>query len=252
MSTTAPSDKIVLKAALREQRGKALRQLRADGQTPAVIYGHGSDTQSISVNSRELTQAYAKAGGNKIIGVKIDDARQKNALFHDVQVDAPTGQILHADFYLVKMDEKIKTEIPLVMTGESTAVYQKEGSLVRPLESIEVEALPGDLPESFEFDISVLDDFDKSITVGDLKIPAGVEVLTAPEELVAKVEPPRSDEELEELDAEIDEKAEMPEGAIEEGEEEVIEGEDEPTRKEPEGKAAGAEHTAPNEGVKKS
>ena len=251
MSTTA-SDKIVLKATTREQRGKALRQLRDEGQTPAVIYGHGSETQSLSFDARELSRAYARAGGNKIIGVKIDDARQKNALFHEVQIDAPTGKILHADLYLVKMDEKIKTEIPLVMTGESTAVYQQEGSLVRPLESIEVEALPGELPESIEFDISVLDNFDKSITVGDLKIPAGVEVLTAPEELVAKVEPPRSDEELEELDAEIDEKAEMPEGAIEEGEEEVIEDKDEPTRKEPEGKAAGAEHTPPGEGAKKS
>lgn len=251
MSSTASSDKIVLKAQSREQLGKAVRQLRADGQTPAVIYGHGSDTQSISVDSRELSRAYARAGGNKIIGVKIDDARQKNALFHDVQLDAPTGKILHADLYLVKMDEKIKTEIPLVMTGESTAVYQQEGSLVRPLEAIEVEALPGDLPESIEFDIAVLDDFDKSITVGDLKIPAGVEVLTAPEELVAKVEPPRSDEELEELDAEIDEAAEMPEGAAEEGEEqEVVDGDDEPTRKEPEGKADGAEQTPPGEGAK--
>lgn len=248
----ASTDKIVLHATTREERGKKLRQLRAEGKTPAVIYGHGSETQSISFDTRELTKAYARAGGNKIIGVKLDEARQKNALFHDVQLDAPTGKILHADLYLVKMDEKIKTEIPLHMTGESTAVYQQEGSLVRPLETIEVEALPGDLPESIEFDISVLDDFDKTITVGDLKIPAGVEVLTAPEELVAKVEPPRSDEELEELDAEIDEQAEMPEGAVEEGEAEVVEGEDEPTRKEPEGKADGAEQAPPGEGAKNS
>ncbi|TAK88984.1 50S ribosomal protein L25 [Patescibacteria group bacterium] len=252
MSSTATTDKIVLTATTREQRGKSVNQLRQQGQTPAVIYGHGSDTQSITINTRDLSRAYARAGGNQIIGVKIDDARQKNALFHDVQIDAPSGRILHADFYLVKMDEKIKTEIPLHMIGESTAVYQQEGSLVRPLESIEVEALPGDLPESIEYDISVLDDFDKSITVADLKIPAGVEVLTAPEELVAKVEPPRSDEELEELDAEIDEQAEMPEGAVEEGEEEVVTEDDEPTRKEPEGKAGGAESTPPGEGAKNS
>lgn len=232
------ADKLVLNLAPRTAIGKATRGLRAGGQTPAVIYGRGSDTRAVAVSTRELTKAYSSAGGNQIIGLKVGDDRQQNALIHDVQTDVRTGAIVHADFYLVRMDEKIKAEIPLHFTGESTAVYQQEGTLMRPLETVEIEALPGDLPESFEVDISVLDDFDKSITVADLKMPSGVQLLTSVEELIAKVEPPRSDEELEDLDAPIDEAAEMPEGALEE--QEVVE-EEQQTIKEPQNKAAGTD-----------
>jgi len=235
------AEKIVLPLETRSIVGKANRGLRVAGQTPAVVYGHGTESQAVAAGSRELAKVYAQAGGNKIIGLKIDGDRQKNALIHEVQLDARTGDIIHADFYVVRMDEKIKTEVPLHFTGESTAVYQQEGTLVRPLETVEVEALPGDLPESFEVDIAVLDDFDKSITVGDLSVPSGVEILTPAEELIARVEPPRSDEELEALEAPIDEAAELPEGAKED--EEVLE-EDQATEKEPQNKAAGADPTA--------
>jgi large subunit ribosomal protein L25 len=234
------SDKIVLTVSARTALGKANVALRQSGQTPAVMYGHGAESQSISVDSRILEKAYAQAGGNKIIGLKIEDARLKNALFHDVQHDA-RGAISHVDFYIVRMDEKLKAEVPLHFTGESTAVYQQEGSLIQPIQTIEVEALPADLPEQIEVDISILDDFEKTITVGDLPVPGNVEVLTPADELVAKVEPPRSDEELEALDEEIDEKAEMPEGAVEDTE---VVTEDQETRKEDQNKSAGADPAA--------
>jgi large subunit ribosomal protein L25 len=236
------ADKLVVSLQSRTRTGKANRALRAAGQIPAVVYGHGAPAQAVLANDRELEKLYAHAGGNQIVGLKIDDARQKNALIHDVQLDSRTGKLIHVDFYLVRMDEKLKTEVPLHFTGESTAVYQQEGTLLRPLETVEVEALPGDLPESFEVDISILDDFDKSITVADLKVPAGVDVLTPAEEVIAKVEPPRSDEELEELDEPIDEAAEMPEGVAED--QEVVT-EDQETVKEPQNKADGAEPVPP-------
>ena len=236
------SDKVVLNVKPREVKGKAVKSLRNEGETPAVVYGQGNEAEPVSINTLELNKAFAKAGGNKIIGIKIDDARQKNALFHEVQKDA-RGNISHVDFYLVKMNEKLKAEVPIHITGESTAVYQQEGSLVQPLQTIEVEALPADLPENFEVDISVLDDFEKSITVADMKVPQGVEILTPAEELIAKVDPPRSDEELEALDEEIDEAAEMPEGVQED--QEVVD-EDQETRKEETNKADGVPST-PNQ-----
>lgn len=232
------SDKIVIALQSRKATGKSVQALRRGGQTPAVVYGHGKENQVVMADTREVEKAYAQAGGNKIVGLKIDDARLKNAMFHQVQTNVLTGHLDHIDFYLVKMDEKLKADIPLHFTGESTAVYQQEGSLVRPLDTVEVEALPADLPEQLEVDISVLDDFDKTITAGDLAIPAGVELLTPAEELIAKVEPPRSDEELEALDEEIDEQAEMPEGVAEETE--AISEDDGETRKEAQDKAAGA------------
>ncbi len=220
-------DKIVLQVNSRTETGKRAQRLREAGQLPAVIYGRGAATQAIKVDAKLAERTYAEAGGNKIIAVKVDDSPVKNALFQDVQHDPMTGELIHADLYLVRMDEKITTEVPLHFTGESTAVYQQEGTLVKNLETLEIEALPADLPESVEVDISVLDDFEKEIRVSDLKIPAGVELLTDVEELVAKVEPPRSDEELAELDAEVVE--ELPEGVAEEpveGEEAAAEGED--------------------------
>ncbi|HSH31417.1 MAG TPA: 50S ribosomal protein L25 [Candidatus Saccharimonadales bacterium] len=207
-------EKIVLAAESRSQVGKKNRQLRDSGFVPAVMYGRAKPASSLRLVSKELEKVYASAGGNKIIGLKIDGGRSTNVLFQDVQHDSRTGAIIHADLYAVKMDEKIKTEVPLHFVGESTAVYQQEGTLLKNLEAVEVEALPGDLPESFEVDIAVLDDFDKVIHVSDLKIPEGVTLLTDPEELITKVEAPRSEEELAELEeAPVEE---LPEGVAEE------------------------------------
>jgi large subunit ribosomal protein L25 len=113
------------------------------------------------------------------------------------------------------MDEELKAEVPLHFTGESNAVFQGEGTLVKNLEMVEVECLPGNLPESLEVDISVLDDFEKTITLADLKVPEGVKLVEEDlETLVAKVEPPRSDEEMAELDEVVE--GGVPESAQEE------------------------------------
>lgn len=222
-------DKITLKLNERDERGKANARLRRDGFTPVVAYGHGKEAQSLKAETRELTKVYNQAGGSKIIALKIGDATAKNGLFQDVTLDPLSGAITHADLLTVRMDEKIKTEVPIRIVGESTAVYQDEGTLVTPMDALEIEALPGDLPEAIEVDISGLDDFEKNILVQDLVIPAGVEVLSEPEELVAKVDPPRSEEEMEALDADIvDEKPEGVEEEAAEGDEgEAAEGEGE-------------------------
>ncbi|HVE80771.1 MAG TPA: 50S ribosomal protein L25 [Candidatus Dormibacteraeota bacterium] len=242
-------DKIVLPVKSRKKDGKQASKLRANGLVPAVVYGHGLTTLPISVDSRELEKAYGDAGGNKIIGLKIDEAGLKNVLIHDLQQDVRTGQIIHADFYAVRMDEKIKAEIPVHLVGESTAVYQQEGTLIKNLEAIEIEALPTNLPEGFEVDIAVLDDFDKTITVGDLKIPEGVTILTPLEELIVKVDPPRSEEELAELEEPIEDALPPEEG------EEAAEGAEEAEGKQSEqgegGKPEDKKPDASGEGEKK-
>lgn len=216
-------DVIELAAQTRETRGKQVKAVRAEGNVPAVIYGHGIDSQSLSVGQRSLTKVFGEAGSNKMVALSVDDGKPYNVMIHDVQTDSRTGQIIHADFYKVKMNEKIKAEIPLHIVGESTAVYKLDGSLIQGLSTVEVEALPANLPENIEVDITVLDDFDKTIHVSDLTIPGNVELLTDESELVAKVEPPRSDEELEELDEAVGD--EVPEGANEDAE--AAEGESE-------------------------
>ena len=211
-------DKLILEVQKRTVTGKQNAALRAEGNVPAVLYGHGVSAESITVESKQMEKIYSYAGGNKIIDLKIAGDKGLNALIHDVQHDAQTGRIRHADFYVVNMKEELKAEIPIHFVGESTAVFQDEGTLVKTLESIEVECLPGDLPESLEVDISVLDDFEKTITIADIKLPKGVR-LVLPEDaeaddmLIAKVEAPRSDDEIANLEAELTD--ELPEGVAE-------------------------------------
>lgn len=209
-------EKISLAAQKRQSRGKANKKLRTAGKMPAVVYGHGKESEAIELDGKEFKQVFDKAGYNGILLVKIGDERAVNAIIQDVQFAALDREPIHADLYRVKMDELIRTTVPLHFTGESTAVFQDGGSLMTNLEEVEVEALPANLPANIEVDISVLDDFDKSINVSDLKIPADVKVITEEVELIARVEPPRSDEELEALDEEIGEA--VPEG-VNEGEE---------------------------------
>ncbi|MFI5240762.1 MAG: 50S ribosomal protein L25 [Candidatus Saccharimonadia bacterium] len=215
-------DTIHLSATKRTEKGKKVLALRKSGFVPAVMYGHGQASEPITLDAKELEKIYAIAGSNKIVDLKITGDKDINVLFHDVQHDSRTGLIIHADLYLVRMDEKIRTEVPLRFTGESTAVYQLEGTLFKNLEMLEIEALPADLPEAIEVDISILDDFEKTIHVSDLVIPPKVELLTDIEELVAKVEEPRSEEELAELDAEVGEA--VPEGVADEEAESTEEG----------------------------
>lgn len=209
-------DKLILKAQEREILGKAVKKLRAHGKLPVVAYGHGFDPQPLEVDAKEADKVYHAAGSSKIISLKIGEGRPRNVLIHDAQTDPRTGALLHADLYLVRMDEELKAEVPLHFEGETPLVYQQEGTLVKGLEAVEVECLPANLPESLEVDITALDEFEKSLTLADIKLPEGVK-LTAEEPeaiLVAKVEPPRSDEELAELDAEVSH--ELPEGVAEE------------------------------------
>jgi large subunit ribosomal protein L25 len=209
-------DKIELGAVKRDVRGHKVSDLRAAGMVPAVIYGRGvRQTELLELDARTLERVYRLAGGNKIVSLKIGDRQPRNVLIHEIQRGAIKGELKHVDFYAVRMDEVLKAEVPIRFVGESTAVYQGEGTLIKNIEAIGVECLPADLPDNIEVDISVLDDFDKAITLADLSLPAEVKLLE--EDLtavVAKVEPPRTDEEIAELEEEPGEA--VPEGADDE------------------------------------
>ena len=208
-------DKIELVADKRTASGKKNKLLRAAGKVPAIVYGHGVKSEPVELEAKVMERIYRSAGGNKIVSLKIGDGKSRNVLIQDVQHGSARGEITHADFYVVRMNELLKAEVPVFFTGESNAVFQDEGILVKGLEMVEVECLPGDLPESLEADISVLDDFEKNITLADLKIPKGVKLveedLTV---LIAKVEAPRSDEAMAELDEAVE--GGVPESAMEE------------------------------------
>lgn len=225
-------EKYTLNAEQRNVFGKKVKNLRLLGKIPAVIYGGKDKPVSISIDARTFHETYKTAGTSSIIDLIIGDKEKTNVLMQEPQYNPVTGNIIHVDFIRVRMDEKIKTEIPIQFNGESPAVEQEGGTLVTPRDNIEVECLPKDLVHEIIVDIARLVNFDSQIKVSDITPPPGIEFLTDPEEVLATVEPPRSEEELAELEkptAEQEKEAvEAVAGAKDEEAEESTEGESTP------------------------
>ena len=218
-----------LKAEPREETGKQVGRLRRDGKVPAVLYGHGLKPRNLTLVRGELERVYHKAGGSTVVGIKLggDKPAEENALIQEVQHDPRTGRYLHADLYRVRMDEKIKATVPLTFEGTAPAVRELDGTLLTNLNEVEVECLPGDLPSEIVVDVESLATFEDSITVADLKVAVGVDILAEEDASVATVTPPRTTEELEALEEE-DTEGKPEDTEVEGGEgEEGAEGEDE-------------------------
>jgi len=210
------------KIKAKTRTGKA-KELHKQGFVPGVVYGKNFDNVSISIERVAFNQLFRDAGTSNLVELAIDDTKPFNTLVHDFQRNPMTEEVVHVDFFKVNMKEKIHAEVPLSFVGESTAVIDQDGSMITPVDAIEVECLPADLPSEIEVDISVLDDFEKNIKISDLKIPAGVEILTDPEEIIVFVQAPRSEEEMAELDEAVEENVEAVE--VEHTGEEATEGE---------------------------
>jgi len=178
---------------------KHVKQLRREGWTPGVMYGHGFESVSLQFEARNLRRLLSRVGGSQLINIKIEGQDQSEmALVRDVQRDPILPIVLHVDFYRVAMTERITTEIPLLVIGESYPVTQNEGILLQGISSIEVECLPGDLVDSIEVDISSLAELDQGLYVRDLAIPSGIDILTDVDEMIVRVVPLAEEEELEE------------------------------------------------------
>lgn len=207
-------DKVKLVAKERELTGKKVKKLRDNGEVPVVIYGKDRKPLALSVDAHEFAMMYRTAGGNTVVDITIEKAdgskEKKNVLIHEVDVDPVKGKILHADLLQIKMNEKITATVPLKFIGDSVAVIDLGGSLLTTKDEVEVECFPADLPHEIEVSLEGLADFEASIKVADIIVPETVVILDDPEETVAYVEAPRSDEELEEIEGEVAE-GEMPE-----------------------------------------
>ena len=218
MATARPS----LAAKPRAVTGKAVKKLRSAGQLPAVVYGHGVDSTNVTIDAHEFDILRKKVGPNALIDLSVDGKKSDPVLIHGVQVHPVNRRPLHADLFLVRMTEELTVDVRLVPTGEASAVTQLNGTLLQPTESVRVKALPDHLPQSIEYSIESLVDFDATLHVRDLAIPDDVTLLTDPDEIIAKVQAPRIEVEEEPVAAEGEEAAE---GEAAEGAEAASEGE---------------------------
>lgn len=175
-----------LKAQKRTVTGRKVKALRESGQLPATVYGKGVKSISVSVSTKEFTKLYGEVGETGLVELALDgDVRP--TLVHTVQKNPVSGELLHIEFHQVDLKQKVHAKVPLELVGEAAAVAQKTGVLLTLVDEVEVEALPTDLPEQLTIDVSALAKVNEELKVSDIKVPAGVAVLTDANLSVVKV-----------------------------------------------------------------
>jgi len=183
-----------ISATLRTVTGRAVKKIRLQGFTPSTIYGHKFEPISIQFNSAEIDKLFNTVGESTLVEIIIDTEKYpvlfKNPQFHPISSD-----LIHLDCYKVNLKEKIIATVPVELIGEAPAT--KIGNiLMHVLSEVEVEALPADLPEKIEVDVSSLVEVDNKITVAELNIDHDkIEIKNSPEQVVALIEAPRVEEE---------------------------------------------------------
>ena len=207
-------ERLELEVSKREVTGKKVRFLRREGIIPVNLYGHGIDSTPLQVDAKLFKQMLAQAGKTDLISLKIGDSKTpRKVLVREVQKNPLTDDLLHVDFYQVKMTEKIKADVPLVFIGEAPVLKTKNSSLLRLIDSLSIEALPDALPHSFEVDLAGLVETDQAIYVKDIHLSDEVILLGDPEQIIVKVTESRREAEVEAVEAEVEVKEEIEEVA---------------------------------------
>jgi len=189
------TQQIELTAEKRAVLGKQVKQLRRQGWVPGVMYGHGFNPIPLQFEARDLQHVLSHVGGSHLVQIKIKGQKQPEmALVRDVQRDLIRDTPLHVDLYRVMMTERLTAEVPLATAGDSPVVEQKKGVLLRGLSTVEIECLPGDLVGAIEVHLSHLIEVGQALYVRDLAVPAGVEILTDPDEMIVRVVPLEAEE----------------------------------------------------------
>ncbi|HBO17032.1 MAG: 50S ribosomal protein L25 [Candidatus Moranbacteria bacterium GW2011_GWE2_35_2-] len=199
------TNNISVKAQIREESGKKVKTLRKEGKVPAVVYGKKIKAQNLWVNALDFRRVYEKAGENTLIDLEIGEGKKMSVLIYDTQVDPLVGNFSHVDFFQVRMDEEIETEIPLEFVGEAPAVKNLGGILVTGIDEVPIRCLPGNMPSEFKINLSVLETFEDKIAVKDLPASDKVEFLVDAETIIASIAAPRSEEELADLNEKVEE-----------------------------------------------
>lgn len=196
MSTTIQSELRV------KEQHSTITELRNKGFVPAVVYGFETESTSISVSERDLLKTLSITGRNGVMKLQIND-REVNVVLNDYQTDPIKGTVLHADFLAINMTQELEVSVQINLIGES--IGEKEGGVLQqPNWELDIKVKPTDIPETFDVDISALDIGD-SLTVADIREKSKYEIINDDEYPLVIISAPRTEAELEELDAETTE-----------------------------------------------
>ncbi len=215
------TDTITLEMEKRTTTGGQVKALRREGTVPTVIHNHGKDSIIAQAPALAVSKVYAQAGKHAPVELSVGKDKYLG-IIKEIDLDPRKNTIRHVVFNAIRRDEKVKAEIPLELTGEEVPA-EKAGYLVIPnLDVVEVEALPHKLPDVLKVSKEGLTEIGDKITVGDIEVPEGVEILTEPEHAIATVEETKAQISEEDEAAEGEEGDEPEEGA--EGSEDSSEG----------------------------
>lgn len=182
-----------IKAEKRSIFGKELAKERLAGRLPVAAYGPKEKSAPLFVDAVEFEKVWKTAGESAVIELEIVGEGVKDSLIHEVEIHPISRKPIHADFYLIEKGKKIEVAIPINFVGVSAAV-KAGATLVKVLHELEIEAMPKDLPKAIDVDISVLVGLDSQIHARDIKLPAGVTLVTKEEEVVAAVAEQKEEE----------------------------------------------------------
>jgi large subunit ribosomal protein L25 len=190
----------LLNAVSRALKGE---KVRAEGVLPAVIYGAGGETVSLSLIYADFEKMYREAGDASLIDLDIDGKDAGKVLVHEVQYDPVSGKMIHVDFYRIDMSKPITAGVELKFIGEAPAVKELGGTLVHNVDEVEVKCLPKDLVSHIDVDLSVLKTFDDVIKVKNLVLPAGFTIVSPhAEDVLATVSPALTEEQIKAMEEE--------------------------------------------------
>lgn len=179
-------ERVEIKAGPRAVTGKKVRRLRTEGLVPLVVYGR-QEPVNLKGNEFDIRRAIFRASG-RLIALNIEGQDQaKMVLAREVQRDAISGKLIHVDLYEVDMAEKVRVEVQLEFVGEPQLMKINEADLLQTLNSVEIECLPGDILQSIEVDVSVLQEIGDSLTVSDLVVPDTIKILTPGDEMLVRL-----------------------------------------------------------------
>ena len=201
----------ILQIQKRTTEGKKVKTLRNQGITPIHLYGSEFDSASMQVKMSELINILNLAGFSSPITLN-DGKNDIIAFAREVQRHPLTEQNLHVDFQIVGKDDQVEVEVPINLIGESPAVKNLGGVLIKLMETIRVSSKVDSVPKSLELDISVIESLEQSILVGEIEIAEGVQIVSDETFAVARVIPPRIEVEEEEVEEEIGEGEESEDG----------------------------------------
>lgn len=187
------ADQVRFAVQRRTERGRHLGKLRRQGLIPGNIVAHGKESIAVQFSGLDFSRLRTKHPPTTLWRLSLGDgAGDQTVLVRHIQHEPVTGAIEHVDFQVVALNQPIHAKLPVRLTGEAPAVRIQSGMLLTLLDTIEVEARPGDLPPALELDISKLENLKDALYVRDIKAPNRVRVLTDADEPVVKVEPPRT------------------------------------------------------------